>query len=34
MNTAQKVLKVKGGMLEVAKQLGNGSQACEVRGYR
>ena len=33
MNTAQKVIKVKGGLLELAKQLGNGSQACKVRGY-
>ena len=32
MNTAQKVIKVKGGLLEVAKQLGNVSQACKVRG--
>jgi transposase InsO family protein len=33
MNTAQKVIKVKLGLLELAKQLGNGSQACKVMGY-
>jgi hypothetical protein len=33
MNTAQKVIKVKVGLLELAKQLGNVSQACKVRGY-
>jgi len=27
MNTTQKVIKVKGGLLELAKQLGNVSQA-------
>lgn len=33
MNTAQKVVKVKVGLLELAKQLGNVSQACKVMGY-
>lgn len=33
MNTAQKVIKVKLGVLELAKQLGNVSQACKVMGY-
>jgi hypothetical protein len=33
MNTAQKVIKVKVGLLELAKQLGNVSPACKVRGY-
>jgi transposase InsO family protein len=33
MNTGQKVIKVKVGLLELAKQLGNVSQACKVRGY-
>jgi hypothetical protein len=32
MNTAQKVIKVKGGLLELAKQLGTVSQACQVMG--
>jgi hypothetical protein len=32
MNTAQKVLKGKVGLLELAKQLGKGSQAGKVRG--
>lgn len=31
-NTAQKVIKVKVGVLEVAKQVGNVSQACKVMG--
>jgi hypothetical protein len=30
MNTTQKVIKVKVGLLELAKQLGNVSQACKV----
>jgi hypothetical protein len=34
MNPAQKVIKGEVGLLEAATQLGNGSQACEVRGYR
>ena len=34
MHTAQKVIKVKLGLLELAKQLGNVSQACKVMGYR
>src|ERR1043166_9256282 len=33
MNTGQKVIKVKAGLLELAKQLGNVSQACKVMGY-
>ena len=33
MNTAQKVIKAKVGLLELAKQLGNVSQACKVLGY-
>lgn len=33
MDTAQKVIKVKVGLLELAKQLGNVSQACKVMGY-
>jgi transposase InsO family protein len=33
MSTAQKVIKVKVGLLELAKQLGNVSQACKVMGY-
>jgi len=33
MNTGQKVIKVKVGLLELAKQLGTVSQACKVRGY-
>jgi transposase InsO family protein len=33
MNTTQKVIKVKVGLLELAKQLGNVSQACKVMGY-
>lgn len=33
MNTGQKVIKVKVGLLELAKQLGNVSQACKVMGY-
>jgi hypothetical protein len=32
MNRAQKVLKVKVGLLELAKQLGNVSQAGKVMG--
>lgn len=33
MNTTQQVIKVKVGLLEVAKELGNVSQACKVMGY-
>src|SRR5262249_37284802 len=33
MSTAQKVIKAKVGLLELAKQLGNVSQACKVMGY-
>jgi hypothetical protein len=30
MTTEQKVIRAKVGLLELAKQLGNGSQACRV----
>lgn len=33
MTTEQKIIKVKVGVLELAKQLGNVSQACKVMGY-
>jgi hypothetical protein len=33
MKTAQKVIKVKVGLLELAKQRGNVSQACKIMGY-
>ena len=33
MTQAQKVIKTKVGLLELAKQLGNVSQACQVVGY-
>lgn len=33
MNLTQKVIKPKLGVLELAKQLGNVSQACKVMGY-
>jgi hypothetical protein len=33
MNQEQKVIRVKVGVLELAKQLGNVSQACRVMGY-
>jgi transposase InsO family protein len=33
MTTQQKVIKAKVGLLELAKQLGNVSQACKVMGY-
>ena len=33
MTTAQKVIKAKVGVLELARQLGNVSQACKVMGY-
>jgi transposase InsO family protein len=33
VNQAQKVIRVKVGVLELAKQLGNVSQACRVMGY-
>lgn len=33
MTQAQKVIKTKVGLLELAKQLGNVSQACQVMGY-
>ena len=34
MTTEQKIIKAKIGLLELAKQLGNVSQACKVMGYR
>jgi len=34
MSKDQKIIKVKVGLLELAKQLGNVSQACKVMGYR
>jgi hypothetical protein len=33
MNQEEKVVQVKVGVLELAKQLGNVSQACRVMGY-
>lgn len=33
MNQQDKVLKPKLGVLELAKQLGNVSQACKIMGY-
>jgi hypothetical protein len=33
MTTQQKVIRAKVGLLELAKQLGNVSQACRVMGY-
>ncbi len=33
MTQRQKIIKVKEGLLESAKQLGNVSQACRVMGY-
>ena len=33
MTQVQKVIKTKVGLLELAKQLGNVSQACQVMGY-
>jgi hypothetical protein len=33
MNQEQKVIRVKVGVLELAKQLDNASQACRVMGY-
>ena len=33
MSTEQKIIKAKIGLLELAKQLGNVSQACKVMGY-
>ena len=34
MTTEQKIIKTKVGVLELAKQLGNVSQACKIMGYR
>ena len=33
MTQAQKVIRAKAGLLELAKQLGNVSQACKIMGY-
>ena len=33
MNTTDKIIKPKLGLLELAKQLGNVKQACKVMGY-
>ena len=33
MTNQQKIIKTKVGILELAKQLGNVSQACKVMGY-
>ena len=33
MNKDQKIIRGKGGLLELAKQLGNVSQACRMMGY-
>ena len=33
MTTEQKIIRAKVGRLELAKQLGNVSQACRVMGY-
>jgi len=33
MTTAEKVIKIKVGVLELGKQLGNVSKACRIMGY-
>jgi hypothetical protein len=33
MTTEQKIIRAKVGLLELAKQLGNVSQACQMMGY-
>ena len=33
MTNQQKIIKTKVGILELARQLGNVSQACKMRGY-
>src|SRR6201997_5866130 len=33
MTKDQKIIRAKAGLLELAKQLGNVSQACKIRGY-
>jgi molybdenum-dependent DNA-binding transcriptional regulator ModE len=33
MTTEQKIIRAKVGLLELAKQLGNVSQACKMMGY-
>ncbi len=34
MTKEQKIIRAKVGLLELAKQLGNVSQACKMMGYR
>ena len=34
MTQEQKIIRAKVGLLELAKQLGNVSQACKMMGYR
>jgi len=34
MTQEQKIIRVKVGLLELAKQLGNVSQACKMMGFR
>jgi len=34
MTSEQKIIRAKVGLLELAKQLGNISQACKMMGYR
>ncbi len=33
MTQEQKIIRAKAGLLELAKQLGNVSQACKIMGY-
>jgi hypothetical protein len=33
MTTTMKIIKTKVGLLELAKQLGNVSKACQIMGY-
>jgi len=33
MNVSEKIIKPKLGVMELAKQLGNVSQACKIMGY-
>ena len=33
MTKEQKIIRAKAGLLELAKQLGNVSQACKIMGY-
>jgi hypothetical protein len=34
MTKEQKIIRAKAGLLELAKQLGNVSQACKIMGYK